>query len=173
MNWFLHVSRAEVGISTDPASVMRRFMMPIANSVFVFVSILLPASAFSLAPDPTQELASPITQSFWSFPDLTGDIPVSRPIGAVAAPTDLTAISFPIGMNRLAWSGNNEMGTVIYEVWRLQGDTEPFRLIGITKKQVYLDPNVSSGAYYNYKVRAVAPKGASNFSNIAVLYGAS
>jgi fibronectin type 3 domain-containing protein len=100
------------------------------------------------------------------------NFPKDRSAVVAADPTDLAASGTSNGVNRLVWNGNNKTGSVIYEIWRLQGDTEPFRLLGTTRKQVYIDTPVTPGSYYNYKVRAVAARSVSNFSNVAVVYGA-
>lgn len=60
---------------------------------------------------------------------------------------------------------------MIYELWRLNGDTVPYGIIATLKKQSYLDIRVTPGEYYNYKVRAVAATNVSPFSNVAVVYG--
>ena len=173
----LRVARPEASIPSRYPSNTRSFASTVAISVVVLLSIVAPVFSYSLASNAVPSRSSPeratINDSIWTLSDQDSDIPISRRFAASADPTDLTAAALSVGMNGLAWNGNNEMGTVIYEVWRLQGDTEPFRLIAVTKKQVYLDRSVAPGAYYNYKVRAVAPKSVSNFSNTAVVYGAS
>lgn len=87
-------------------------------------------------------------------------------------PTDLVATGSSNGVNRISFSGNNRTGSVTYEIWRLHGDTAPFTIIATTKRQSFVDTPVTPGQYYNYKVRAVAARSVSNFSNIAVVYGA-
>ncbi|CAN5528068.1 hypothetical protein BH10ACI3_BH10ACI3_26900 [soil metagenome] len=97
----------------------------------------------------------------------------ATPVTVIANdPTDLVASGTSNGVNRIKWSGNNKNGSVTYEIWRLNGDTVPFAIIATTKKQVYVDTPVTPGEVYNYKVRAVASTNMSNFSNIAVVYGA-
>jgi hypothetical protein len=86
-------------------------------------------------------------------------------------PTDLSGEGRSNGVNYLRWSGNNKTGTVVYELWRLHGDTAPWTLHATTKKQSFTDAPVTPGQVYNYKVRAVAATNASNFSNVAVIYG--
>ena len=87
-------------------------------------------------------------------------------------PTELTAFGTSNGVNSLAFKGNNKSGSVVYEIWRRQGDEGPWGIIATTKKQNYADTPVTPGQYYEYKVRAVAAKSTSNFSNSAVVYGA-
>ena len=60
-----------------------------------------------------------------------------------------------------------------YEIWRMHGDTAPWGIIATTRRQAYTDTPVTPGQYYAYKVRAVAATNQSNFSNVAVVYGAS
>jgi len=88
-----------------------------------------------------------------------------------ADPKDLSAEGTSNGVNYLVWSGNNKNGTVVYEIWRIAGDTDPWALHATTKKQSYTDTPVTPGQVYNYKVRAVAASTVSNFSNTAVVYG--
>jgi hypothetical protein len=58
---------------------------------------------------------------------------------------------------------------VTYETWRRERGGE-WVIIGSTKKQSYTDAPVTPGVFYEYKVRAVATKTVSNFSNTAVVY---
>jgi hypothetical protein len=105
--------------------------------------------------------------------DLCGfDYPL-EPVAAYEAqtPTDLSAFGFSNGVNQIKFSGNNRRGRVVYEVWRRHGDTAGWALHGTTKKQSFTDTPVTPGQYYEYKVRAVASKSVSNFSNSAVVYG--
>lgn len=105
--------------------------------------------------------------------DLCGfDFP-KAPAGSYQAqdPTKLSAAGFSNGINRIRFSGNNQRGRVVYEVWRRQGDNGPWLLHGTTKKQSFTDSPVTPGQYYEYKVRAVAAKSISNFSNSTVVYG--
>lgn len=87
-------------------------------------------------------------------------------------PTELTAFGTSNGVNSLAFKGNNKSGSVVYEIWRRHGDEGPWGITATTKKQVFADTPVTPGQYYEYKVRAVASKSTSNFSNSAVVYGA-
>jgi hypothetical protein len=86
-------------------------------------------------------------------------------------PTDLSAFGFSNGVNKIVFSGNNKRGRVVYEIWRRHGDTAGWALHATTKKQSFTDTPVTPGQYYEYKVRAVAAKSVSNFSNSAVVYG--
>lgn len=89
-----------------------------------------------------------------------------------AAPTDLVAKGTSNGVNTLTFTGNNKPGNVTYEIWRRHGDTAEWGVIGLTRKQTYINMPVTPGEYYEYKVRAVAAKTMSAFSNTAVVYGA-
>jgi fibronectin type 3 domain-containing protein len=88
-----------------------------------------------------------------------------------AEPSDLAAEGRSDGANYLTWTSNNKYGTVVYEIWRLHGDTAPWALHATTKKQSFTDTPVTPGQVYNYKVRAVAATNQSNYSNTAVVYG--
>lgn len=87
------------------------------------------------------------------------------------APTGLSAFGYSNGVNALKFKGNNNLNAVVYEVWRRQGDEGAWMLHGTTKKQSFTDTPVTPGQYYEYKVRAVAAKSVSVFSNSAVVYG--
>lgn len=87
-------------------------------------------------------------------------------------PTKLTATGASNGVNQIRFSGNNRTGSVIYEIWRRQGDEGGWGIIITTKRQIATDSPVTPGQYYEYKVRAVASTNVSNFSNSAVVYGA-
>jgi hypothetical protein len=88
-------------------------------------------------------------------------------------PTELSANGFSNGINKIRFSGNNRRSSVVYEVWRRHGDNGPWLLHATTTKQSFIDRSVRPGQYYEYRVRAVAAKSISNFSNTAVVYGAS
>jgi len=87
-------------------------------------------------------------------------------------PTNLTATGASNGVNQIRFSGNNRPGSVVYEIWRRQGDEGGWGIIITTKRQLAKDTPVTPGQYYEYKVRAVAARSVSNFSNSAVVYGA-
>ncbi len=105
--------------------------------------------------------------------DLCGfDFPTSRSTYEAQDPTNLSAFGYSNGINKVRFSGNNKPGQVVYEIWRLNGDTAPWGLHATTKRQNFDDTGVTPGEYYEYKVRAVAARNVSNFSNSAVVYGA-
>jgi hypothetical protein len=84
-------------------------------------------------------------------------------------PTEMSAFGYSNGVNKVVFKGNNPTGRVTYEIWRRQGDEGLWQIHATTKKQSFTDTPVTPGQYYEYKVRAVAPKSVSNFSNSAVL----
>jgi hypothetical protein len=87
-------------------------------------------------------------------------------------PTDLSAFGYSNGVITLRFTGNNKPSRVVYEIWRRHGDTVGWGIHALTRRQRYVDTPVTPGQYYEYKVRAVAAKSVSNFSNSAVVYGA-
>jgi hypothetical protein len=90
------------------------------------------------------------------------------------APTNLVAKAVRKGLNTLAFEGNNGSGphsSVRYEIWRLYGDTAPFEVVATVVGEGFGDTDATPGAYYNYKVRAIAGDKTSDFSNVAVVYG--
>jgi hypothetical protein len=90
------------------------------------------------------------------------------------APTNLVAKAVRKGLNTLAFEGNNPGGphaSVRYEIWRLHGDTAPFAVIATVEGEGFDDTDATPGEYYNYKVRAFDGDEASEFSNVAVVYG--
>ncbi len=104
--------------------------------------------------------------------DLCGfDFPAARGTYIAQDPTKLSAFGFSNGVNEIRFSGNNKPGQAVYEIWRRSGDDTPWGLHATTKKQSYKDTGVKPGQYYEYRVRAVAAKSVSNFSNSAVVYG--
>ena len=104
--------------------------------------------------------------------DLCGfDFPVARSPYEAQDPTNLSAFGYSNGVNTIRFSGNNKAGQVVYEIWRRHGDTAQWALHATTKKQRFNDSGVKPGQYYEYRVRAVASKSISQFSNSAVVYG--
>ena len=87
-------------------------------------------------------------------------------------PTNLSAFGYSNGVNTLRFDGNNRAGRVVYELWRRHGDTVDWYLHMTTRRQRLIDTPVQPGQYYMYKVRAVGARSVSNFSNVAVVYGA-
>ncbi|HEX8151689.1 MAG TPA: FG-GAP-like repeat-containing protein, partial [Thermoanaerobaculia bacterium] len=55
----------------------------------------------------------------------------------------------------LRWMGSQ--GVDHYEIWRMKGGV--WSLIGTTSNESFVDPNVTQGVTYAYKVRGVAPDG--------------
>ena len=84
-------------------------------------------------------------------------------------PTGISAFGFSNGVNRIKFAGNNRPAQVVYEMWRRERDDDVWRLYATTKKQTFTDVNVIPGRHYEYKVRAVAAKTVSNFSDAAVV----
>jgi hypothetical protein len=87
-------------------------------------------------------------------------------------PSNLGVIGYSNQVIKGQFTGNNKSGTVVYEIWRREGDEGAWGLHLQTKKQSFSDPGVTPGQYYEYKVRAVAARNASDFSNTSVAYGA-
>lgn len=88
-------------------------------------------------------------------------------------PTELSAFGYSNGVNIVQFRGNNRTGSVTYEIWRRHGESAAWAIYGNTRRQSFTDTNVSPGMYCEYRVRAVAANSVSNFSNSAVVYGAS
>ncbi len=109
-------------------------------------------------------------RSFWEICGF--NYPKPRATVVANAPSNLSATGASNGSNVLEFVGNNKPGTVVYEVWRRHGDTADWGQIDTIGRQYYVDAPVTPGQYYEYKVRAVAAKNKSLFSNTAVVYGA-
>jgi hypothetical protein len=86
-------------------------------------------------------------------------------------PSDLAAVGFSNGVNRGGFSGNNRNGTVVYEIWRREGDEGAWHSHILTSKQSFKDEGVTPGQYYEYRVRARARQTISDYSNTTVVYG--
>lgn len=84
-------------------------------------------------------------------------------------PADLSVTGYSYGANKCVFRGNNKYAHVMYEVWRREAGGE-WGVLASTKKQSFTDTPVKPGKFYQYKVRAVATKNASNFSDPAVVY---
>ena len=100
------------------------------------------------------------------------DAPVTTRTTIIAqVPTTLGVLGYSNHTNKGQFTGNNKPSSVVYEVFRREGDEGPWLLRLQTRKQTFTDENVTPGQYYEYKVRAVAAKNVSDFSNSAVVYG--
>lgn len=86
-------------------------------------------------------------------------------------PSGLGAAGYSNGQIILGFDGNNPNTSVRYEIWRLNGDTNPYALHAVVTKQKFTDYPTTPGELYQYKVRAVTAGGTSGFSNVAVVYG--
>jgi len=86
-------------------------------------------------------------------------------------PTELSAVGFSNGVNKGKFRGNNTGSSIVYEVWRREGDEGPWMKHLLTRKQSFTDTGVTPGQYYEYKVRALAAQTESQYSNSAVVYG--
>jgi hypothetical protein len=87
------------------------------------------------------------------------------------APTGLSAEGTSNGLNTGRFTGNNNHGSVQYEIWRREGDEGAWMLLKSTSKQSFSDTPVTPGQYYEYKCRAVSATEVSAFSGTAVVYG--
>ncbi|MEO7538665.1 MAG: fibronectin type III domain-containing protein [Pyrinomonadaceae bacterium] len=85
-------------------------------------------------------------------------------------PADLSVTAYATGVNKCRFKGNNRYAHASYEIWRRAGNDETWNLLATTKKQSFADAPVKPGQSYQYRVRAVAPKTVSNFSDIAAVY---
>jgi hypothetical protein len=94
-----------------------------------------------------------------------------RAIVIAQIPSDLAVEGFSNHENRGRFKGNNKSGSVSYEVWRREGDEGPWVLRLSTRKQRFTEFDATPGQYYEYKIRAVAARNVSGFSNSAVVYG--
>lgn len=105
--------------------------------------------------------------------DLCGFDYAADPVGMYVAqnPTELSAVGYFNGVNRLKFKGNNKRRRVVYQIWRRTSRDTAFGMHGTTTKQSFSDDPVTPGQFYEYKVRAVAPKSDSQFSNPAIVYG--
>lgn len=95
-----------------------------------------------------------------------------RPWTPVTAqtPAKLSVAGLSHGVNVLTFTGNNER-RVTYEIWRRDGKGAKWAVIGGARQQTFEDKPVTPGQYYEYKIRAIAAKSVSSFSNTAVVYG--
>ena len=105
--------------------------------------------------------------------DLCGfDYPFTPPSRYIARdPEHLSVSGISIGLNTGIFTGNNIAGRVTYEIWRRLSADGEWSIVGTTKKQKFTDTPVRPGQFYQYKVRAVAARSTSNFSNPAIVYG--
>ena len=100
------------------------------------------------------------------------DYPATTKTTIIAqVPTTLGVLGYSNHINKGQFTGNNKPGTVVYEVFRREGDEGPWGLRLQTRRQNFSDVGVTPGQYYEYKVRAVAARNTSEFSNSAVVYG--
>jgi len=97
------------------------------------------------------------------------DHPERRSVYVAEDPTDLSVAGTSNGVNTLRFNGNNRPAQVIYEISRRESRDGKWAVHAVTKKQTFADTGATPGAYYAYRVRAVAAKTVSNFSNTAVI----
>jgi hypothetical protein len=88
-----------------------------------------------------------------------------------ADPADLWVVGFSNGINRGRFAGNNVGTLVHYEIWRREDKNGPWLFHLTAKKQSFVDSPVVPGKYLEYRVRAIAARAISNFSNTVVVYG--
>ena len=86
-------------------------------------------------------------------------------------PSEMSAVGFSNGVNKGTFKGNNKSHSIVYEIWRREGDTGSWHSHLLTKKQSFKDEAITPGQYYEYRVRAVAAQNVSDWSNSAVVYG--
>ena len=86
-------------------------------------------------------------------------------------PLALKVTPFTNAVNKGKFKGNNTSGSVMFEVWRREGDDGIWALHMPLKTSRFSDEGVTPGQYYEYKVRARAAKTVSDFTPTAVCYG--
>lgn len=98
--------------------------------------------------------------------------PAKKRVRVVAeTPSDLSVTGFSNNVNKGRFVGNNKTGTVTYEVFRREGKNGEWLFVKQIRKQSFTDESVTPGQQYVYKVRAVAARNVSDFSNENVVYG--
>lgn len=90
----------------------------------------------------------------------------------VALPPEIVAVlGKSNGTNELRFRNANRSGSVSIEVHRRVGGPEsPWVIVGVTKKQTFMDEAVPMGELTEYKLKAVSSTTLSPFSNTAALY---
>lgn len=87
------------------------------------------------------------------------------------APTIVAVLGRSNATNELRFTNNNKSGSVAIEIWRrVGGPTESWMICGTTTKSIFVDSGVPMGELTEYKLKAVAARGLSEFSNTAALY---
>lgn len=87
-------------------------------------------------------------------------------------PADLCAVWDLTRGIRITFSGNNKYDSVVYEISRrtTAGEfTTRWDVIASIKKKSFIDKAIPAGEKHEYRVRAVAARNASNYSNTAVV----
>ncbi len=87
-------------------------------------------------------------------------------------PDDLCAVWDLTRGIGLTFTGNNEYNKVVYEISRrttTSGVTSPWGFVALTKKQSHEDKEFPAGYKHEYRIRAVAAKHVSNYSNTAMV----
>jgi hypothetical protein len=103
----------------------------------------------------------------FDFPDKVRSTYVAQ------TPSGLAVEGFSNGVNKGTFKGNNKGASIVYQIFRRDGDEGDWRMVDSVKSGKFTDEGVTPGQYYEYKVRAKASKTISQFSNSAVVYGAS
>ena len=86
-------------------------------------------------------------------------------------PSGLSVTGFSNNVNKGRFVGNNKTGTVTYEIFRREGKGGEWLFVKQVRKQSFTDEAVTPGQQYVYKVRAVAARNVSDFSNETIVYG--
>lgn len=87
-------------------------------------------------------------------------------------PSRLSVLGYSNVGNKGTFRGNNRNGAVTYEIWRREGKEGAWTLRMVASTGKFTDSEVIFGTRYEYKVRAVAAKSKSTFSNTASVHGA-
>ena len=85
-------------------------------------------------------------------------------------PLELSATGYSNGVNALGFTGNNSAGRVLYIIEAKVADASKYSMIGTTKAQRFKHTGVKPGVPCQYRVRAQAARGVSDWSNEAVVY---
>ena len=86
-------------------------------------------------------------------------------------PTELWVTGFSNNVNVGRFVSNNPSGRANYEIWRRPAEGGAWQYHMNTRKRKFVDTPVRPGQHFEYRVRATSSRGASNYSNTAVIYG--
>jgi hypothetical protein len=96
---------------------------------------------------------------------------MARTLSAPGTPTDLQAVGFSDGTNKLRWKTGGNIAGTLYQIEARFGDSTSWALVGVVTARKFDHTGQTPGVVTRYRVKAKRHGDLSPSSNEAIVYG--